>query len=49
MMTCPACDQPIRPGQPVAIVKVGDGSTVVLHLEPCGLLLLAWMAPDRSI
>jgi hypothetical protein len=40
MLTCPCCEQPIRPGQPVAIVKVSD-RTVVLHLEPCGLLLLA--------
>jgi hypothetical protein len=41
MLTCPACEQPIRPGQPVAIVKVSDRRTVVLHLEPCGLMLLA--------
>jgi hypothetical protein len=40
MLTCPACELPIRPGQPVALVNVGDGRTVVLHLEPCGLLLL---------
>jgi hypothetical protein len=33
-MTCPCCDRPIRPGQPVAIVKVNDGGTLVLHLHP---------------
>jgi hypothetical protein len=41
MMTCPCCDLPIHPGQPVALVKVSDRRTVVLHLEPCGLTLLA--------
>jgi hypothetical protein len=40
MLTCPACEQPIRPGQPVAIVKVSDRRTVVLHLEPCCRMLL---------
>jgi hypothetical protein len=40
MLTCPACGLPVRPGQPVAIVKVSDKRTVVLHLEPCGRMLL---------
>jgi hypothetical protein len=40
MLTCPACELPVRPGQPVAIVKVSNGRTLVLHLEPCGRMLL---------
>ena len=39
-MTCPLCREPIRPGQPVALVG-HDGPVRVIHLVPCGALLLA--------
>ena len=43
-MTCPLCREPVRPGEPVALVAVGsDGARRirVIHLVPCGGVLLA--------
>jgi hypothetical protein len=39
-MRCPLCRDPIRPGEPVALVSHGD-RVGVIHLLPCGALLLA--------
>jgi hypothetical protein len=43
-MRCPLCRDPIRPGQPVALVELNRGRerrTRIIHLVPCGALLLA--------
>jgi hypothetical protein len=39
-MRCPLCRDPVRPGEPVALVANGD-RVHVIHLVPCGALLLA--------
>ena len=39
-MTCPLCREPVRPGEPVALVAHGDRVRVI-HLVPCGGVLLA--------
>ena len=39
-MRCPLCRDPIRPGEPVALVAHG-GRVRLTHLVPCGALLLA--------
>ena len=39
-MRCPLCREPVRTGEPVALVKHGD-RTRVIHLLPCGAILLA--------
>jgi hypothetical protein len=39
-MRCPLCREPVRPGEPVALVK-GRDRTRVIHLVPCGAALLA--------
>lgn len=39
-MTCPLCREPVRPGEPVALVAHGD-RVQVIHLVPCGGVLLA--------
>ena len=41
---CPLCREPVRPGEPVALVAVGsdDARRIrVIHLVPCGGVLLA--------
>ena len=43
-MRCAACHEPIRPSQPVALVELrrdGRRRTGIIHLVPCGALLLA--------
>jgi hypothetical protein len=37
---CPLCREPVRPGEPVALVAHGDRLQVI-HLVPCGGVLLA--------
>jgi hypothetical protein len=39
-MRCPLCREPVRPGEPVALVARGDRVRVI-HLVPCGGVLLA--------
>jgi hypothetical protein len=39
-VTCPLCREPVRPGEPVALVTHGDRVRVI-HLVPCGAVLLA--------
>jgi hypothetical protein len=39
-MRCPVCGDPVRPGEPVALVTHGD-RVHVIHLVPCGAALLA--------
>jgi hypothetical protein len=39
-MRCPLCREPVRPGEPVALVEAPD-RTRVIHLVPCGAALLA--------
>jgi hypothetical protein len=39
-VTCPLCREPVRPGEPVALVTHGDRVRVI-HLVPCGGVLLA--------
>jgi len=39
-MRCPLCRDPIRPGEPVALVGAA-GRVRVIHLLPCGAALLA--------
>jgi hypothetical protein len=40
-VTCPLCREPVRPGEPVALVAWRDGEVHVIHLLPCGGVLLA--------
>jgi hypothetical protein len=41
-MRCAACHDPIRPGEPVALIeRSGERRTRIIHLLPCGALLLA--------
>jgi hypothetical protein len=37
---CPLCREPVRPGEPVALVARGDRVRII-HLVPCGGVLLA--------
>jgi hypothetical protein len=39
-MRCPLCRDPIRPGEPVALVGAA-GRVRVIHLTPCAGVLLA--------
>jgi hypothetical protein len=39
-MRCPLCREPVRPGEPVALVEA-PGRTRIIHLVPCGAGLLA--------
>ena len=46
-MRCPLCRDPVRPGEPVALVK-GPDRTRVIHLVPCGAALLALDDAQRT-